>query len=366
MKRDWRPVLYTETDVEELVTLCQAQPGKAAAVTPEYVFWQHSANPAGQAQVGLAKENGSDRIVGVIWLMPLRIQVGEEVALGSQSMYALVHPDYRRQGIFCTLVDFCDERGRQQGYRFSYGFPNPNSYPGFVGRLGWSDLGQARLYLRPLHTRRLVTRRLGQGLFQGALASATQFGKQVLFRSHPLPRDAARIDVEELDTQHPALDGFWARVRSKYSIMVVRDRRFLHWRYQQIPARCYELWAAWQDGQIVATIALRATSIEGIACGMVVDFLVEPSERGRLGGEVLLHRAAEHFQQQDLDLAGCLMLPHAAEIRLLRRRGYIRCPRTLQPQPFRVVLRVHNGTPYTRQLLDLRNWFLTMGDFDAV
>jgi hypothetical protein len=35
MKRNWRPVLYTEADADELVALCQAQPGKAAAVTAE-------------------------------------------------------------------------------------------------------------------------------------------------------------------------------------------------------------------------------------------------------------------------------------------------------------------------------------------
>jgi GNAT superfamily N-acetyltransferase len=366
MKRNWRPVLYTEADADELVALCQAQPGKAAAVTPEYVRWQHSANPAGLAQVGLAKENGSDRIVGVLWLMPLRIQVGKEVMLGSQSMYALVHPDYRRQGIFGTLVGFCDDKGQQMGYRFSYGFPNPNSYPGFVGRLGWTELGEARLFLRPLNASRLVTRRLGTGLVQGALAAAAGGSERFLFRPRPLPPDAAKIAVEDADTTDPALDDFWERVRAKYPVMVVRDTRFLDWRYRQVPARHYRVWAAWQDGQITAIIALRSTSIEEIACGMVVDFLVEPSERGRLGGEVLLHRAAVHFQQRDLDLAGCLMLPHAEETGLLRRQGYAACPRALQPQPFPVVVLVHDGVPHSERLLDLRRWFLTMGDFDAV
>ena len=107
MTRDWRPVLYTEADTDALAAFCQAQPGKAAAVSAEYVRWQHAANPAGLARVGLAKANGSERIVGVIWLVPLKIQVGNEVVLGSQSMYALVHPDYRRQGIMSTLAAFC-------------------------------------------------------------------------------------------------------------------------------------------------------------------------------------------------------------------------------------------------------------------
>jgi GNAT superfamily N-acetyltransferase len=366
VSRNWRPVFYTEADVNELVALCQAQPGKAAAITPEYIRWQHSANPAGLAQVGLAKEYGSDRILGVVWLMPLRVQVNGEVALGSQSMYALVHPDYRGQGVFSSLVTFCDEEGQRRGFSFSFGFPNPNSYPGFVGRLGWSDLGQARLFLRPLNTRRLLKRRLGSGLLKNALAMAASFGERFLFQPRPLPPGAAQVIVEEIDTKDSALNGFWARVCKKYPVMVVRDALFLDWRYRQIPDRHYKLWAARQDKQIIAIAALRHVLIEGIACGMVVDFLIEPGECGRLGGEVLLQRAAEHFHQQDLDLAGCLMLPHADEIKALRRQGYLLCPRRLQPQPFRVVVRGFEGGQHSACLLDLRNWFLTMGDFDAI
>lgn len=366
MKHGWRPELYTEADVDELVKLCQAQPGKAAAITPEYVHWQHRANPAGLAQVGLAKENGSDQIVGVLWLIPLWVQIGEDVVLGSQSIYALVHPDYRRQGVFMTLVGYCDQHGRAQGYQFSFGFPNPSSYPGFIHRLGWDDLGQARLFVRPLNANRLITRRLGAGLIQEALATAGQTWGCRLFRPRPLGSRAAGIEVEEADTTDAALDGFWKRIRTKYPVMVVRDTRFLDWRYTQVPGRTYHVWAARQEGQIVATIAVRSTTIEAIACGMVVDFLVEPTERGRLAGEVLLHEAAGHFQEQDLDLAGCLMLPHAEEIKLLRRQGYILCPRWLQPQPFPVILLVHDGAARTKNLQDFGSWFLTMGDFDAV
>jgi GNAT superfamily N-acetyltransferase len=364
--RDWRPVLYTEADTDALAAFCQAQPGKAAAVSAEYIRWQHAANPAGLARVGLAKANGSESIVGVKWLVPLKIQAGNEIVLGSHSCYVLVHPDYRRQGIMSTLVAFCEESGRQQGYRFAYGFPNPRSYPGFVGRLGWSDLGEAGLFLRPLNAGRLVTRRLGEGALQRALGAVASAGSRLLCRPHPLPADTATMSVKDVQTTDPALDDFWLRVRGKYPIMVVRDCRFLDWRYRQVPARDYQLRAARQDGQIVATVVLRSTTIEGVACGMVVDLLVEPSQRGRLGGEMLLHQASGRFKQQDLDLAGCLMLPHAEEANLLRRQGYVLCPRALQPQPFHVILRMHNGEPDSRQLLDLRNWFLTMGDFDAI
>ena len=220
--------------------------------------------------------------------------------------------------------------------------------------------------MRPLNPGRLVTLRLGEGILQRALGATAAAGSGLLCRPRPLSADAATMSVEDIQATDPTLNDFWLRVRDKYPVMVVRDGQFLDWRYRQVPGRDYELRVARRNGHIMATVALRSTAIEGVACGMVVDLLVEPSQHGRLGGEMLLRDASEHFEQQDLDLAGCLMLPHAEEAGVLRRQGYVPCPRALQPQPFRVVLRVHNGRLPSRQLLDLQNWFLTMGDFDAI
>ena len=362
----WRCVPYTEADVDGLVDLCQAQPGKAAAITADYVRWQHSANPAGLAQVGLAKENGSERIVGVVWLIPVRVQVGEEVVLGSFSTYALVHPDYRGQGVFTALVDHCKQRGQAEGCRFTYGFPAPTSYATLVNRIKWHDIGQACLYVRAINTGRLVRRRLGDGPVQRALAAGGQAGAHLLFGPRSLGTQATEITVGEADTIDPALDSFWARIRSKYPVMVVRDTRFLSWRYGQVPGRRYQIWTARHDGRVVAATVLRSATVEGISCGMVVDFLVEPTERGRLGGEALLQHAVAQFREEDVDLAGCLMLSHAEEADLLRRQGYIQCPRRLLPRPFPVLVLTYDGAPWVERLHKLDSWFLTMGDSDAV
>lgn len=365
MTPTWHIVPYSDGDLDELVALSQYQPGKAAAITAEYVHWQRAANPAGLALVALAKETASGKIIGQLWVIPLRIQVGNEVHLGSVMVNLVVHPNYRRQGIFSSLVPFCYEEAQRLGVQFSYGFPNPNSYPGFVGRLAWADIGRARLFVRPLNIGRLIPR-LGRGMLQHILAATGRAVGRFVFRPRPLGPDATQMAIAEVDTEDTALDDFWRRVRGKHPVTVVRDARFLHWRYTQIPERKYLVLAARQGGLIVAYVVLRCVTIEGILCGMVVDFLAEPTERGRLAGEVLLHRAAVHFQHSDVDLAGCLMLPVAEEISLLRRQGYVLCPSRLQPQPFPVILRANEGVPGWHMLHDIRRWFLTMGDFDAV
>ena len=366
MKKPWQLALFQDEDMDGLVDLCQLQAGKAGVITAEYIDWQLNKNPAGQAQVAVAKETTTGKILGVVWFMPLRVQFENEIVLGSQSLYALVHPDYRRQGILTGMAPICRERLRRQGVQFSYGFPNPNSYQPYVRQFGWIDIGDAHLYLRPLNVRRLIAHRFGHGFFQWVLATACPAAKRILFHPKSIRNEADQLSISEVQTVDPLLDDFWQRVRGKYPVMLVRDTIFLDWRYKQVPDRSYIFMAAKHRGSIVAYVVLRDVIIEGIRCGMVVDFLVEPTSKGRQAGIALLHKAINRFELEDLDLAGCLMLPGVEETKILVNQGFVKCPTWLLPQPFPVLLQVDKDAPRRGMLSDISSWFLTMGDYDAV
>lgn len=366
MKKTWKLTLFQDEDMDGLVDLCQLQAGKAGVITTEYIDWQLNKNPAGQAQVAVAKETTTGKILGVVWFMPLRVQFENEIVPGSQSLYALVHEDYRRQGILTGMAPICRERLRQEGVRFSYGFPNPNSYQPYVRKFGWVDIGDANLYLRPLNIKRLITNRYGHGIFQWVLATTGQATKKIIFRPKSLRRDVDQLSISEVQTFDPLLDDFWQRVKGKYPVMLVRDTTFLDWRYKQVPDRSYIFMAAKHRGRIVAYIVLRDVTIEGIPCGMVVDFLVESTSEGHLAGKALVHKALSCFEQEDLDLAGCLMLPGVEETKLLVDQGFVKCPSWLLPQPFPILLQADKDAPRRDMLSDLSSWFLTMGDYDAV
>ena len=364
MKKTWKLRLFQDQDMDELVNLCQLQVGKAAAVTAEYITWQREHNPAGQAQLGIAKERSTDKILGLVWFMPFNIQIERQSILGSQSLYALVHPDFRGQGIFTGLVPFCLDNLSQAGIHFSYGLPNPKSFTPFVKRLGWTHIGEARLWVRPLNIHRIFTRRYGQGLIYKCLGTIGQPAGKLL--PHPKPIETNQITIEKMHPNDQLLEDFWQRICGKYPIMLRRDSTFLNWRYGLISGRNYTLLAAIHQGEIEAYIVLRDVIIQGLSCGNIVDFLVMSTKIGQLAGEVLVYEAIRIFEGQDLDLVGCMMLPSAEEVKILRRQGLILCPTWLQPQPIPIILKADKDYPYWNQLSDINNWFLTMGDHDAV
>jgi hypothetical protein len=111
--------------------------------------------------------------------------------------------------------------------------------------------------------------------------------------------------------------------------------------------------------------------VDGVSSGMIVDFLVDPSFPGV--GNLLLNRLLRFFVDNNMDLAGSLMLPQTGESRVLKDNGFFTCPKALEPQPFPVIYRRlspqtegNHGEGTPDPFLQLNHWFLTMGDYDAI
>lgn len=58
--------------------------------------------------------------------------------LAAQSGDTMTHPAHAGKGLFTTLAKMTYELAKTEGIQFIFGFPNKNSYPGFVRKLGWS------------------------------------------------------------------------------------------------------------------------------------------------------------------------------------------------------------------------------------
>lgn len=65
-----------------------------------------------------------------------------------QSADTMTDPDYRGEGLFTKLARMTYLEAQKQGIQLIFGFPNENSYPGFI-KLGWQFNG----YLNQYHKR---------------------------------------------------------------------------------------------------------------------------------------------------------------------------------------------------------------------
>ncbi len=69
---------------------------------------------------------------------PYLMEYKEKTYLAAQSGDTMTHPAHSGKGLFTTLAKMTYELAKQEGVQFIFGFPNDNSYPGFVKKLNWT------------------------------------------------------------------------------------------------------------------------------------------------------------------------------------------------------------------------------------
>lgn len=92
--------------------------------------------------------------VATCGMLPWPIRFGDRVEIGVQVVDVATHRDHRRRGLFRRLADLAQARCVEQGASFFFAFPHRggDSYPGFVGTLGYTDVGVHTEYRRSIRT----------------------------------------------------------------------------------------------------------------------------------------------------------------------------------------------------------------------
>jgi hypothetical protein len=247
-------------------------------------------NPSGPPAFWVARESGSDRVIGAVTLFPVPFRVeGMLVHAGIQGDFA-VDPEYRGAfGPAIPLVRAMTAWLDESAIAFSYGIPNPNSGP-IVSRLSGHAVGTVGGYAKPLRLDR-------------ALELANRVPKPLRRSARlldPLLRLVSREDRNRLRRSRgyrleipPVFDGrfsdLWREAHRTHAIIGDRSARHLNWKYGLDPVAAdiaYTILAVLDPTDRVAGYAV-VTESEGKL--VVADILCRSSrgETDRLLGHLV-------------------------------------------------------------------------------
>jgi hypothetical protein len=361
----WVLSRYSPKDARDCLGLLAKVWGDSELATPAYQEWQCQRGPAGAAIASLAREVETGRLVGQAMTIPVNVRLSGKLRTAGLCLNPVVDPGYENGDIFVALMRDVCALSAEAGIGYSYGFPDRLSYSKFVNKAGFRDIGSVPLLIRPLNPERLALKTTNSVV----LEKTASIARNIWRTPAPAPRQEtpAGLEITEVGSFDDSFAVFWERIQHRFPVMVVRDPAYLNWRFSDAPTREYMTFVGRSAGMIRGFAVLRLAPLGRFSAGLIVDMLVEASAEGRLAGRLLIDRACSYSQDHDLDLVASLALRHTDEFRLLRSRGFWVCPKFLQPHPYRLVVRCHDeeASP-SRLAYDLRNWFVTMGDYDAV
>jgi GNAT superfamily N-acetyltransferase len=325
MEKRWTIRDYQAGDEEKILTLYQEANNRE--MTLAHWHWKFAENPFGGAIIKLLFDG--DKLIGHYAVMPMDVLVQGTSVKAALSANTMTHPDYRRRGIFVYLAEETYKQCRQEGIKFVYGFPNQNSYHGFVKRLMWRGFGNIIVLERDLPVR----------------------GKRAILN------EAKLHAVDRFDERVTLL---WNQVKSDYNIIVTRTENYLNWRFVRHPTVSYEKIVFTETADSLEGFMILKTYLsEDGAIGHIVDIL---SGNNDVIIQDFVNYALNCFTERKMKMLSCWVPKDSVYARILVREGFNR----KEFNAYFGVRPLNEESAWAKSIKDLSNWHLTMGDLDII
>jgi GNAT superfamily N-acetyltransferase len=149
-QKDYTIERLTQDRLKDLERLYNVVYGRS--VPKKYFKIKYDSRYTGHEYVGFIAYSEQHSPIAYYGVLPCFLQCGGQKILAAQSADTMTHPEYRYKGLFVELSQFTFDLCRQLGIRIIYGFPNQNSYPAMVHKLGWKMIHSMELFILPVRS----------------------------------------------------------------------------------------------------------------------------------------------------------------------------------------------------------------------
>jgi GNAT superfamily N-acetyltransferase len=309
-------------------------------LSDEEFTWWFDRNPGGEGIVSLAVDG--DEVVGVAAMSFFRTRLdGVETRLAIPVNVA-TDARYRGQGVFSTLERENEAAAAESGSPLTVTFPNANSHPIFVRRLGWIDLPRLRLWARPLRASGVARYVLGRPGEHGGMRPPDD-----------LPRVHHGLSVRPIEHFGPDMDELGRTAATGYGSHFTRDAAYFEWRYLDSP-RDYRCFGAYAGEDLRGVAVVGHTFKHGVSAGFLADLVAAPDDATAV--RALVSRAVAEVKG---DADALVLLPPRPPV---QRRALVRAGFAPTNKKLRFIGKtLHDGVRIDESA---EAWHFTLGDFD--
>lgn len=327
--------------------------------------WEFANAPLGSIQM-FAEIDG--KIVGHMGLICLPIKIGKQIIKGSQAVDLAVHPSYRGRGIFIMIGRKLMEEAAKRNILVSYGIPNEPAYRGHL-KYGWFLASYISVLVRPVTKKGLIIFVLSRIMnflrnpsseSMSKLLSLMRNLKAQIYRNNNNTLDSHVYKIVNVNFFDHRFDRFWNEVQNQHTLIILKDAKYLNWRYLNKPNTKYFILAAVREGNIHGFIVLTLDTYSTLKRGHIVDLLAKSED----AIDYLLRSALKYFSKEHADLIYCwTMEGHLLYNRLLKN-GFVQDHFNSQ----KLICRINTDDSFLKEYLHkfAKEWYFMMGDSDII
>lgn len=323
---------YKKGDEEEIIKLWEKISGKLLGkndifkIDKKWWNWRVLKNPCGLPDITVAVSDDGE-IVAHHMSERLVLRSGEGDKKICQGVLSMA--DEKHRGLpFLKLVNTV-AKDLSSSKDIAYGFPNKDSQYLFE-KLGWQNAGDVPVLGRPLN---------------------------FFFEAFDFLRNSRKYEVKSINAFDKRLDKFLDSIKNDFDYFIKRDFNFLNWKYGGDAPKQYEKRLVIKDGKVRGYCVFRCGKFNDVKTGLIVDILADDKR----GFDALVDEVLKYFKAEKMRFASCYMIKNNFFYNSLIRRGFIPVPKFLLPKRNALLL-----FSESKDVLNLKKWYLSYGDWDAV
>jgi hypothetical protein len=238
----------------------------------------------------------------------------------------------------------------------SFGTPNDRSRPGLVKYFSFLNICEAPLLVKVADWGSMLKKRYKIPGFTGRLLGSAW--EHFANRTIPTKKaDITDISIEQVTSFDERIDSFWEKASKLKNIMVVKDRKYLNWRYVAKPRNKYNIFIAKRQDDIVGYIVFYLEKNNRYR-GLIIDLLTIPGED--YVGEALVSNAVARFKAEEASIIYCWMLRDTPYYRIFKKLGFMH-----RPSPSFCIC-IFDQNLSKEFMTNPSNWYFVAGDNDSV
>lgn len=348
--------LNDSSNIQELVDLAKTNYDSGDIINTDYIDWQYNGNPSGKPFMAVARDNNNKELVGQYIVIPQEYLINNKLENGTLSLNTLTRKDFRGRGLFTKLAFRTYEECAKEDHNFTVGFPNQQSYPGFVKKLGFKYLGNVNLLVKPLNPLKIFRNKLKKQEKHGGeieiIISKTEVNK-LIFDNLLIENDSKKYEK------------FWNNYSKQNKVQLNKSIQYIKWRYFDIPTKNYKIIKIEKENKIIGLAILRGENTLGSRTVLLMDLMFLNQEDHYKDTNLFVKHLAKTLKNNKIELIASLINTSSYESKILRKNGFIKVPQKILPQPIPYILRINKENPELKILSELQNWNLCFGDYDV-
>lgn len=245
----------------------------------KWFFDDNPYNPNSKNLMYVLKEE--NKIIGTDGLTPFELYINGKTYLAAHSVKSMTHPDYKRQGIFRMMTNNSVEKGKENGVDLIIGLANKNSYPAYE-KFGWPTLYEKEAYVRPINIENKLKGKVKFGLISSVGSSIYNSFDRCRLKSKNLIEKYS-VNVISKNCVTESLGKYWDKYKEKYDVCIVRDYKYLNYRYNMRPDVSYTILEAKTKNENIGYVILRVTKANGSTLVSVAENFTDPTNADYIG-----------------------------------------------------------------------------------